>query len=177
MLQGMPSPTRENALSPDAEASLRETLKRCSPATVNAACVFRQTGEVAQIPVIIVGVIERFVERELRVKIQHPGAADLRLIEDLNVDSLTLLEAVLLLEEVLQITIDNDELQSLRTLGDVQRFTEAKLGGLARTLPSPARPMPMNLSRSLEQRTLGDHPKRICDGSDLAKKMKGPALE
>lgn len=155
-------PAQEGVLSPRDEASLREALKRCSPATFEAACALRKTGDVSYVPLVVLGVLERFVERSLRPKFQHPSASELRLIEDLQFDSLTMLEAVLLLEDVLQITIDNDDLRELRTLGDVQRFTESKLhpspDGGAAPLSAP------NLSRPLEQRALGDHPSRTCTG-------------
>jgi acyl carrier protein len=105
---------------------LREALKRCSPATYYAACKFRQTRDAAQLPIIIVGVIERYVEREAREKLQQKPEA-LRLREDLGLDSLTMMEVVMLAEEVLSISVSNEELTQLRTLGDVQRFMAAKL--------------------------------------------------
>lgn len=121
------------AAAPADEAYLRETLKRCSPLTFEAARAFRATGNYAHLPVIVVGVIERFVERELRDKLVNPPD-DLRLVEDLGLDSLTLMEIVILTEDVLPVTINNDELRHLRTLGDVRQFIECKLRGL----PVPA---------------------------------------
>lgn len=112
---------------------LREALKRCSPATYYAACKYRQSGDLTQIPAIVLGVIERYVERDLRPKLQ--GDADALLLrEDLALDSLTMMEVVMLAEEVLQITISNEELTKLRTLGEVQHFMIAKL----RETPAPA---------------------------------------
>lgn len=159
--------------APENDAMLRDALKRCSPSTLEAALAFRRSGDIAHVPLVVGGVIERFIERELRPKLKFPSAAELRLIEDLNVDSLTMLEAVLLLEEVLQITIDNEELQSLRTVGDVQRFTERKLRCLVETAPIS----PPNLSRSLEQRVSGDHPKRLCERTDLTQNTKSITAE
>jgi 3-hydroxyacyl-[acyl-carrier-protein] dehydratase len=70
------------------------------------------------------------VEPEARAKL---GAADdnLRLTEDLGVDSLTMLEIVFLAEEVLQVSIDNEELRPFKTVGDVKRFVASKLAGAA----------------------------------------------
>lgn len=121
------------AAAPVDEAYLRETLKRCSPLTFEAARAFRATGDYAHLPVIITGVIERFVERELRDKLVQPSD-DLRLVDDLGLDSLTLMEIVILTEDVLPVTINNDELRHLRTLGDVKQFIECKLRGV----PPPA---------------------------------------
>ena len=107
-------------------AHLREILQRCSPATFQAACQFKQTGNPQFLPALISGIIERFVESDLRPKLQPPDAA-LRLSEDLGLDSLTLMEIVILVEDVLAISIHNEELRPLRTLGDVEQFIEGKL--------------------------------------------------
>jgi 3-hydroxyacyl-[acyl-carrier-protein] dehydratase len=120
-------PDRE--LSPEADAQLREALKRCSPCTYYAAYQFRRTGDVRRLPVIVVGVIERFVAPELRGKLKEP-ADRLRLAEDLAIDSLTWMEIVLLLEEVLQLSIATDELHALETLGEAERFLATKVRGL-----------------------------------------------
>ena len=115
------------------EAKLREALKRCTPATIEAACTFRQSGDLDLLPVIVCGVIARFVERERRVKLkQRPD--DVHLIGDLGLDSLTMMEIVMLTEDVFPVSINNDELRGLHTVGDVQRFIECKLRGV----PPPA---------------------------------------
>ena len=133
----LPAPATRPA--PTDDAPLREALKRCTPATIEAACAFRRTRDLAHLPVIVRGVIARFVERDRRAKLDGP-ADDLHLIGDLGLDSLTMMEIVMLTEDVFPITINNDELRGLRTVGDVQRFIEAKLRGdlLPPTAPSCA---------------------------------------
>ena len=115
------------------DAELREALKRCSPATYEAARRYRDTGDSTQLPVIVVGVIERFVERDLRPKLRHPSP-DLLLADDLSIDSLTMMEIVMLAEDVFRITITSEELLRLRTLADAQQFIAAKV----RDDPAPA---------------------------------------
>lgn len=73
----LPGPA--HAAAPADEASLREAMKRCSPATVAAVLTFRATGDFAHLPAIVTGVIERFVERSLRDKLATPSD-DLRLV-------------------------------------------------------------------------------------------------
>jgi acyl carrier protein len=123
----------EKPITPEEDAQLREALKRCSPSTYYAAYQFRLTGDLARLPAVVVGVIERYVEPDLRGKLKDPNEG-LRLAEDLAIDSLTLMEIVLLAEEVLQISISTEELRLLRTLGEVQRFVVAKV----RELPGAA---------------------------------------
>ena len=108
---------------------LREALKRCPPATYEAALAFRRTSDVRHLPAIVRGVVAHYVEPDLRPRLSA-GADELRLIEDLALDSLTLMEIVLLAEDVLQVTLTADELRRCRTVGDVQLFFEWKVRGI-----------------------------------------------
>ena len=126
--------------APEDEATLREALKRCSPSTFEAAVQFRKTGNAEHVPAVVIGIIERFVEPDLRVKLKDADD-DLRLIEDLGVDSLTMMEIVILVEDVLMMTINNDELRNLRTVGDVKTFIDCKIRGLP--LPKPTKFIPI----------------------------------
>src|SRR4029077_20133627 len=114
-----PIPVTAKPFAPEDEAAIREALKRCSPSTFEAAIQFRKTGNPEHVPAVVIGVIERFVEPDLRVKLKDADD-DLRLIEDLGVDSLTMIEIVILVEDVLHISVNNDELRNLRSVGDVK---------------------------------------------------------
>jgi hypothetical protein len=103
------------AFTPADDASRRDALKRCSASTREAACAFRRTGSAEHLPVIIDGLIEHYVDRDVRAKLAH-GGDDLRLVEDLAIDSLTMLEIMFLAEDVLQVSIDNEELRPFRTI-------------------------------------------------------------
>jgi len=126
--------------APEDEAALREALKRCSPSTFEAAVQFRKTGNPEHLPAVVIGVIERFVEPDLRMKLKDADD-DLRLIVDLGIDSLTMMEIVILVEDVLLMSINNDELRNLRTVGDVKTFIDCKVRGLA--LPKPTKFLPI----------------------------------
>jgi acyl carrier protein len=108
------------------ECHIRNALKWCSAPTRDAACAFRRTGNVAHLPTIIDGLIEHYAEPGSRSKLRGDGDS-LRLVEDLGIDSLTMLEIVFLAEDVLQVSIDNDELRPFRTVGDIKRFIATKL--------------------------------------------------
>ncbi len=126
-------------LSPADEAILREALKRCSPATLDAALTYRRTGDVAAVPAVVLGIIERFVDPEHRPRLKT-GETDLRVVEDLGVDSLTMMEVVMLVEESLKVAIKNEELRDLRTIADINAFIQARLCGKA--TPAPAKHFP-----------------------------------
>jgi 3-hydroxymyristoyl/3-hydroxydecanoyl-(acyl carrier protein) dehydratases len=135
-----PGLAKPQTFSADDESALRETLKRCSPSTIEAAIAFRKTRDPEKVPTVVIGVIERFVEPDIRPKLRE-GDDELRLVEDLGVDSLTMMEIVILVEDVLQMQINNDELRNLRTVGDIKTFIDCKIRGLP--LPKPTRHLPV----------------------------------
>jgi 3-hydroxyacyl-[acyl-carrier-protein] dehydratase len=121
------------SFSPETEAAIRESLRRCSAQAVEAAIEFRKTGDVRQLPVVIIGIFERFVEPDLRVRLAASDSDDLRVIEDLGLDSLTMMEIVMLVEEITGTQIANEELRQLSTIGDIKTFVDCR----ARGLPPP----------------------------------------
>jgi acyl carrier protein len=135
-----PFPTSAKSFTAEDEAALTEALKRCSPATVEAAVKFRKTGDPAPVPAVVLGIIERFAEPDQRARLRVADD-DLRLIEDLGIDSLTMMEIVILVEDALQMSINNDELRNLRTLGDIKIFIDCKVRGLPP--PKPSRFLPI----------------------------------
>jgi 3-hydroxyacyl-[acyl-carrier-protein] dehydratase len=108
------------------EAELKESLKRCSPETVEAAIAYRKNGDKSQVAVIIMGILERVMEPDARPRLLE-GTDDTRINEDLGIDSLTMVEVIMMVEETLDITVDNEELRNLTTIGDVKSFITRKL--------------------------------------------------
>lgn len=128
------------------EATLRDMLRRCAPSVFEAAVQYRNTGNPEHVPAVVIGVIERFVEPDLRSKLKDADD-DIRLIEDLGIDSLTMMEIVTLVEDVLKMSINNDELRNLRTVGDVKIFIDCKVRGLPP--PKPTKFFPIELLASV----------------------------
>ena len=105
---------------------IRNTLKRCSEKTLSAAARFFETRDPAAVPVIVFGILERELPKESAGKLNGaPGSS--RLVEDVGIDSLGLMEAVMSVEDVLGITIDNSELRKIATLDDLNEFITEKL--------------------------------------------------
>lgn len=135
----MSQPQENSTTAPDqvTEAQLRDSLRRCSEPTIQAALAYRQSKDPSHTLPIVVGIIERYVDPELRAKLTD-GGESLRLIEDLGLDSLTMMEIVMLVEEVVGLTISNDELRGLLTVGDIRTFIDRKAAGLETTAPATA---------------------------------------
>lgn len=111
------------------ESELREALKRCSPQTIEAAVAYRTNGDHSQVPIIVLGIVERFVEPEMRPIVRQNNDST-RLYEDLGVDSLLMVEIIMQVEETLDISIQNEELRGIRTLGDIKAYLDCKVKGL-----------------------------------------------
>jgi acyl carrier protein len=115
--------------SKDIEQELSELLKRCSSITLKSAVEFRQTKDANLVEVIVLGIIDRHLEPDQK-EIFKDADDNLRLYEDLGLDSLTMLEIIMLVEQALEISIDNEELKDLRTIGDVKLYLDAKVRGV-----------------------------------------------
>ncbi len=112
--------------TPEDEANLRDSLKRCSPETIEKAVEFRKTGNVELLGDVVIGIIARFAEPEKRDLLVNPPDS-LVILDDLGLDSLTMVEIVLAVEDATGATIGEDEVQSLRTLGDIKAFIKNKV--------------------------------------------------
>ena len=108
---------------------LKDTLKRCSAETVDAAIAFRKTGDLDLVPTVVLGIVERFLDPDVAEKL-HSGDDTVRFMEDLGLDSLTMIEAIMMVEESLGVSIKNEELIDLRTLGDLKAFISRKIAGV-----------------------------------------------
>jgi len=112
------------------EDLLEDTLKRCSKDTLKAAKAFRESRDPALVPTIVFGIVERFLDPDRAERLRE-GDDSLRFMEDLGMDSLTMMEAIIMVEESLGVSIKNEELLELRTLGDLKQFIGEKVTGLA----------------------------------------------
>jgi acyl carrier protein len=108
---------------------MADLLKRCSPDTLAAAIKFRESKDIQEIEPIVLGIIDRHLEPEQKEVFKNADDGT-RLYEDLGLDSLTMLEIIMLVEQTLEISIDNEELKDLRTIGDVKEYLDAKVRGV-----------------------------------------------
>ena len=115
-------------------ADLKEGLRRCSSDTIEAAVRYRERADLKAIPQIVYGILERYQPATAAVKLSDAND-DARLIEDIGLDSLTLLEIVLSIEEVLKLHIENEELREIRTIGQLNKFLHAKITGAKTEAP------------------------------------------
>ena len=104
---------------------ITKSLKRCSEETLNAALRFEESRNLDELPAIILGVLARDAANP---KPEGVAAAtdEARLIEDIGMDSFGMIEVVMTAEEVLGITVANQEMNDIRTLGQLKAFLRTK---------------------------------------------------
>ena len=109
------------------------------PSPLECGAPFHSAAQFGKIPAIVRGIITHYVEPEMRVRLTEP-ADHLRLIEDLGLDSLTMMEIMIKVEDILQVTVSDEELRHFRTLGDVRQFIDRSVRGTPAS-SSPALPV------------------------------------
>lgn len=98
------------------------------PAEVRTAYqTFRTNHDEAALKVVVMAALRDFMPRGS----SHPSAeglhADQRLIEDLGFDSLAVAEAVFFFEDLFKVTIKNEDVLALRTVGELCDFVSRRL--------------------------------------------------
>jgi acyl carrier protein len=106
-------------------AELKQQFKRCNEQTIDAIVKFRQTGDTALLPQIVRGVVQRYLPAD-KVDLLNNATEDTNLSE-LHIESLTMLEIVLDIQDAVDVVIEDAELREVKTLGDVRKFLELKL--------------------------------------------------
>ncbi len=114
------------ALSEQQAQDLRRALKRCNSVAIEAAFRFQETHDPADVTIVVHGILQREMNEE-NFPILAKGDPETHLIDDLGLDSLALTEVVMSAEDIFGITIENSELKTIRTLGDLEQFVQTKL--------------------------------------------------
>lgn len=127
----MPTPL---PLTPD-DTRLRDLLKRYSSATFESARVYRQTGNPRYLGAILRGLLEPFVAEDLRHRLAT--TEDLRLAEDLGIDSLTRMEFAIAAEDAVGFRLEVEEIKHLLTIGEIERVLTAKASQVSQVPLTP----------------------------------------
>jgi len=115
-------------LSKQDKEELQESFRRCRPGTLEAIYEYRESGSAESLETVVCGIIDRYMPPESPMKIDDADD-DTLLADDLGIDSLTMLEIVLSIEEALAVRVDDSELQTIRTLGEVKDYLKGKAAG------------------------------------------------
>lgn len=104
---------------------LQEILKHCPEGTLEALLDFRATGNADSLLTFVKGAMIRHLDLEQAAALEV-ATMDSKLIDDVGIDSLTLTEIVIMIEECLAISIPNEDLMKLETLGSLQEYLKVR---------------------------------------------------
>jgi hypothetical protein len=113
--------------SADAKKRAAESLVGFPPRVVTAFHDFAESGDPAQLDVVVLGVLHFYLAKK------PPGPLDsfpgnTRLIQDLGCDSLTMMDTVFMVESLFDIKLDDDELPRILTLDDLRLYLRRQAG-------------------------------------------------
>jgi acyl carrier protein len=107
---------------------IERNFKRCRPETVQAIINLRKTDDVDLIPGIVPGIVWRYVHENVRPKVEQANSATE--LVSLGIDSLTMMEIVLDVQDALDLVIEDADLKEMKTIGDVIAFLQRKYSEL-----------------------------------------------
>ncbi|MCC6415235.1 MAG: hypothetical protein IT582_04940 [Opitutaceae bacterium] len=98
------------------------------PETIQASFQrYLATGDLAAADEVVLAIIKDHVPEKKAALIPAQLTDNSTLTGDLGIDSVSIADALYMLEDVFDVSIPNGELASLRTLGDLRKFLRRKL--------------------------------------------------
>lgn len=114
-------------------------LAKFPSAVRDAHARFLATRDVDALDIVVFAIIRDHQPAEARAKTPEVLPDEARLIEDLGFDSLALAEIVFFIEELYEMSVSNEELMTITTVGALRAFVRAKVAE-ASASQSPASP-------------------------------------
>jgi acyl carrier protein len=108
-------------MNPDRKKEITDALRRCSNETLAAALRFQSTHTDEDLAIIINGVLERDLP-DTHVAELAAANDNTLLIEGLGMDSFGMIEVVMTAEIAFGITICNEDLRDIHTLGSLKNY-------------------------------------------------------
>jgi acyl carrier protein len=108
--------------TPLTEEQIRHNFRRCRPGTADAIVDLQRTHDPKLIPTIVRGIVWRYVREEAQPRVEE--AILETPLGDLGIDSLTMMEIVLDVQDALELVIEDADLKQMKTIGDVIGFLE-----------------------------------------------------
>jgi len=103
---------------------IRRSFRRCREGTVDAVIELQRTGDPELIPTIVRGIVWRYINKDAQPVLDQATAETQ--LASLGIDSLTMMEVVLDVQDALDLVIEDADLRHMRTIGDVIGFLQQR---------------------------------------------------
>lgn len=104
--------------------AIRRSFKRCREGTADAIIDLQRTGNLELIPTIVRGIVWRYVHEDMRPIVDQATAETP--LASIGIDSLTMMEIVLDVQDALDLVIEDADLKHMQTIGDVIGFLQRR---------------------------------------------------
>jgi len=111
---------------------VRRSFKRCREGTVDAIIDFQRTGDPESVPTIVRGIVWRYVHKDVQSSVDQATAETP--LASLGIDSLTMMEIVLDVQDALDLVIEDADLRRMQTIGDVIGFLQQRFAQVHRNV-------------------------------------------
>lgn len=115
----MPTPPTEEQIE-----QISRNFKRCREGTIDAIINLQRTRDPEFIPPIVRGIVWRYVHENVRTTLDQATAETP--LASLGVDSLTMMEVVLDVQDALDLVIEDADLKHMKTIGDIIGFLQQR---------------------------------------------------
>jgi len=92
---------------------------------------FLDNGDIESLDLVVLAVVRDHQPSHLRATTPEKLADEAKLMADLGFDSLALAEIVFFLEDLYKVSITNEEIMSISTVGDLRAFVRRKVSAAA----------------------------------------------
>jgi len=111
---------------------VRRSFKRCREGTVDAIIDLQRTGDPESVPTIVRGIVWRYVHKDVQSIVDQTTAETP--LASLGIDSLTMMEIVLDVQDALDLVIEDADLRRMQTIGDVIGFLQQRFAQVHRNV-------------------------------------------
>ena len=100
---------------------LEDELNRAPKGTREALNAFKESGDLEQLEIFAKGIIARNID-DTYIETLNKADDSTRMVDDLGIDSLTMLEIAMTFEDALGIELIDDELSGIKTYGGMREY-------------------------------------------------------
>ncbi len=104
-----------------ADDRLEEELRRSPPGTKEALNAFKESGAPKQLELFLRGIVARNIDESYEEELEKADE-NTHFVDDLGIDSLTMVEIVMTLEDALEIELVDDAIKDLKTFKELQKY-------------------------------------------------------